>query len=339
MNARSENRHSDKHLPYLDGWRGIAIICVLCGHFTSIGALGGIGVSVFFVLSGLLMSRILFVERTPLHLFYRRRFARIVPVFWLYLSVVFFGGWLFLDQFSLTEFLSTALFLRSYFPDTSIDKSSVPIGHIWSLNVEEHCYILLSLLSLLAIRFGEASARIVLSICAAMCVVFFVFYKYYPPVAQTPFNMRTEVAAFPLLFSCSLFLWARKYQFKVPSAVPLISFLGAFGIAFFATSFFAKIVGTAVLLAVSVNTLAVAPPWALALLSNSLLRWFGVCSYSIYLWHEIFYFFQPHTTAWPYYGIFAVGSTLLIASGSFYFFENPLRKRLSGRPDSVRNVS
>jgi len=339
MSSKTGNPKLTKHIPYLDGWRGTAIICVLCGHFSGVDALGGLGVSIFFVLSGFLMSRILFVERIPLRVFYRRRFARIVPVFWLYLVVVFLGGWIFLHRFNLAEMLSTAVFFRTYWPETSIAKSDVPIEQIWSLNVEEHCYIVLSLLSLLAIRFGESRARFVLTVCSALCILFFVFYKYYPPVAQSQFNYRTEVAALPLLLSCSVFLWARRHSFKVHRVVPLGCFLGAFGVALFSTSVFASYVGTAVLLAVSVNTLSVAPPWALAVLSNPVLRWFGVCSYSIYLWQQIFYFFQPHAANWPYFGIFAVGSTLLIASGSFYFFERPMREWLSGSPATVKIAS
>jgi len=47
MNIKSKNRQSTTHLPYLDGWRGIAIICVLIGHFGNVHQIAGIGVSVF----------------------------------------------------------------------------------------------------------------------------------------------------------------------------------------------------------------------------------------------------------------------------------------------------
>lgn len=330
-----ENRNSAIHLPYLDGWRGIAIICVLLGHFSNLLPMGGFGVSVFFVLSGFLMSRILFIEKLPLNIFYRRRLARIIPAFWLYLVVVFFGGWLFLSEFDLAEFLSTALFLRTYFPETSIFRSSVPIGHVWSLNVEEHCYMLLSLFSLLVVRFGEFPARMALTVSSILCVVFFVFYKYHPPVAQTWFINRTEVAALPLLLSCAIFLWAQKYSIKVSSAIPLLSFLGAFGIAVFSTSVLIKFVGISVLLAVSINTLAMAPKWTLSILSNPILRWFGVCSYSIYLWQQVFYFLGPYAKHWDYYNVFAVTLTLMTAACSFYFFEKPLRKWLTESPAKV----
>src|SRR5437868_7217872 len=72
--------------PSLDGWRAMAILLMLDAHFTRIGPLhlglsqaGRLGVDVFFCLSGLLMSRLLFEKRMSLGLFYKRRFSRVYP--------------------------------------------------------------------------------------------------------------------------------------------------------------------------------------------------------------------------------------------------------------------
>jgi peptidoglycan/LPS O-acetylase OafA/YrhL len=90
------------------------------------------------------------------------------------------------------------------------------------------------------------------------------------------------------------------------------------------------------LLAVSMNTLNMAPSWVLKALSNSILRWFGVCSYSIYIWQQVFYFLGRYARDYEYYRVLAVILTLLVASCSFYFFERPLRKWLVGRPLKLR---
>jgi len=227
------------------------------------------------------------------------------------------------------EFASTALLLRTYFPETGIFQSYLPLGHIWSLNVEEHSYILLSLFSLAATRFGERSARIALTVSSALCLVFFVFYKYYPPAAQSAFYLRTEVAAFPLLLSCTIFLWHNKFPIPIASAVPLLSLLGAIVLAAASTSFVLSFLGVSILLAISVNTLSFAPSWVLTALSNPILRWFGICSYSMYLWQQLFYFLG--TRRFDDYGIISPLLVLLVASCSFYFFEQPMRARLSGR--------
>jgi len=315
------------HLLYLDGWRGIAIICVLFGHFSRFEQLGGIGVMVFFVLSGILMSQILFVDKMPLRLFYRRRLARIVPVFWLYIAVVFTAGGLAFNQFSSEELLSSALFLRTYFPNSDIFHAAIPIHHLWSLNVEEHSYLYLSLLSLAALHWGERSARIILTVSSALCLAAFAYYKFHPPAAQSAFYLRTEVAAFPLLLSCALFLWLRRWPVAIPAYLPVVSFLAAFAIVAVSSSVFLGFVGISVLLAVSVNTLHVAPAQVLKFLSSRTLRWFGVCSYSIYIWQQPFFFLRRYSS-WEYASPAGCIAALVVASGSFYLFENPVRKWL-----------
>ncbi|OIR07134.1 O-acetyltransferase OatA [mine drainage metagenome] len=315
------------HLPYLDGWRGIAILCVLLGHFSPYEEMGGIGVTVFFVLSGILMSQILFVDQMPLRLFYRRRLARIVPVFWLYIIVVFTVGALALNHFSTEELISSALFLRTYFPDSDIFHAAIPIHHLWSLNVEEHSYLFLSLLGLVALRFGERQARIVLSVSSLLCLVTFAYYKFHPPAAHSAFYLRTEVAAFPLLLSSALFMWFRRWPLAIPVYLPVASFLAAFALVAWSPSVFLGFVGISVLLALSVNTLHAAPVPVLEFLSGRILRWFGVCSYSIYIWQQPFFFLRRYSS-WEYASLAGCIAALVLASASFYLFENPVRKRL-----------
>ena len=66
---------------YLDGWRGLAIGILLIGHFFPVPGinLGAVGVNLFFVLSGWLMARLLFVQQVSSASFYRRRISRIFP--------------------------------------------------------------------------------------------------------------------------------------------------------------------------------------------------------------------------------------------------------------------
>ena len=325
--AAGSARSGRPHLPYLDGWRGIAIICVLIGHFSRFGHMGDIGVTIFFVLSGILMSNILFVEQMPLRLFYRRRLARIVPVFWLYIATAFAAGYLALKQFSVEEFVSSALFMRTYFPNSDIFRAAIPIHHLWSLNVEEHSYLFLSLLSLPALRWGERPARLVLSVSSVLCLFAFAYYKYHPPASQSPFYLRTEAAAFPLISSCALFLWLRRLPVEVPKFVPVLTFLAAFAVAASSNSVFFGFVTVSLLLAISVNTLHVAPAAVLDMLSARTLRWFGVCSYSIYLWQQPFFFMRRYFS-WEYSNLAGCLAALIVASASYYLFESPLRKRL-----------
>ena len=140
-------------IDYLDGWRGLAISLVLCAHFLPESRLvdsGQLGVNVFFSLSGFLMSNILFVKRTPIPTFYRHRISRICPVFFLFVASIYFAGWCFGRSNSWVEIISTATFLRTYFPvPPTIWRSDLPIGHLW-LNAEEHCYVILSVVAFFA---------------------------------------------------------------------------------------------------------------------------------------------------------------------------------------------
>ena len=86
-----------RHIPYLDGWRGIAIIAVLYCHFGNrdYANIGAFGVMMFFVLSGFLMSQLLFVKRVAFVDFMLRRCSRILPTFWLFILVIWgYARWL-----------------------------------------------------------------------------------------------------------------------------------------------------------------------------------------------------------------------------------------------------
>jgi peptidoglycan/LPS O-acetylase OafA/YrhL len=309
----------------------MAIICVLLDHFFGFHPLGSAGVTAFFVLSGLLMSGILFIDKTPLSTFYRRRIARIFPVFWLYIAVVFFGGWITRQTFNANEFIACALFLRTYFPTSSIFKAELPIHHLWSLNVEEHSYILLSLMAVVAARFGEKLLRNVLVAGAATAVLLFVFYKHFPPASESPFILRSEVAAFPLLLSASILMWNRlKGSMNAHPAVSPISLVLAFAATLLVSSVFLGFVLASLFFAVSINTLSTSSKWMRIALEMRLLRWLGVCSYSIYIWQQPFYFLRGYWS-FPYSNIAGVTLTMIVAVSSFYFFERPLRAFLSGR--------
>ena len=109
---------STLRIPEWDGWRGLAILLVLVGHFTFSKWVWEerMGVDVFFVLSGMLMSNILFVDRMPLKDFYIRRFSRIIPGLVVFLlgavSVSLLVGY----EFHPVEFFASLFFVRTYFP-------------------------------------------------------------------------------------------------------------------------------------------------------------------------------------------------------------------------------
>lgn len=311
------------HLPYLDGWRGVAILLVLMHHFAGFDA-GQTGVQVFFVLSGKLMSQVLFVDRIPLNVFYRRRVARVFPVFYLYIAFVGVAAWIEAPSRPPTELIYTATFLRTYLPGSSIWDLVLPTGHIWSLNVEEHSYVVLSLVALVAVRRGPRTAQIALPLLTLGCLAAYAYYSHRPPPpSASPAMLRTECAAFALLLSAALHLRIRhpshkQFWLALSLVVPLFS-LHIYGA--WADNPI-KLVLLPAALALLINTLSAAPKIFLSWLSAPWLRWFGVVSFSLYVWQQAFLWLsmRGHLSQ-------AQGCLLAIAVGSlsYYYFEAPMR--------------
>lgn len=326
----SSARPEASHIGYLDGWRGIAILLVLADHFFGLPT-GYVGVALFFALSGRLMSDILFVRRMPLRTFYRRRVARILPLFWLYVVTTFIFGAVVFREFHWTSFLATMVFLRTYWPARNIFTSYIPIGHLWTLNIEEHCYLFLSLIALAVA--SRRKALTMLLAASALCLTLFLAYKLLHFRPASPYLLRSEVAAFPLVIAAAAYLFTVVRPIRVRPLVPVAALTFTVGASFLVSSYFFFYFVGSVLLALSVVTLPQAPAWFLHLLSSRLLRWFGVCSYSIYMWQQIFWFSGRFFKEYhEFYRYIAIAVTLGISAASFYFYESPLRAWLSGKP-------
>jgi len=167
------NHHSATELyrrnPSLDVFRGVAVLMVICHHYASTNAsflhIGGIGVDLFFVLSGFLISGLLFSElkqcgKIDLGRFFVRRGLKIYPAFYLFLLLT-----LPLAPKSGARITSEVLFLQSYAPHIW--------QHTWSLSVEEMFYIALPLLLIALEKFGRLHlipwiSLLISVLCAAM---------------------------------------------------------------------------------------------------------------------------------------------------------------------------
>lgn len=156
--------------PALDGIRGIAILLVVLGHASPLlRAAGAIGVTLFFALSGFLITTLLLEEhagagRVNLLRFYERRARRLLPAFAAYLAVVS------LLSLALGAALITPGAVVSAVTYTfnwwMIAKDSVPIAtmHLWSLAVEEQFYLVWPLVLIACARFGR---RWLIGMCLA----------------------------------------------------------------------------------------------------------------------------------------------------------------------------
>jgi peptidoglycan/LPS O-acetylase OafA/YrhL len=304
-----------RHIGYLDGWRGLAIGMVLIAHFCPIPGveLGRFGVDLFFALSGLLMAGILFERRTPIAEFYRRRVARIFPAFLVFLVLVLTISALLGNPTSWRHTLGLLTFTRAYMTPDIWQTHGVPVGHMWSLAVEEHSYVLLSIAaSIAALRSGRTLIALGLSTFLAVII-----YRHFDHSVDAHFLLRTECAAGGLLLSAGYRLLKPR---SVPSWAPVIALLLTPLCYLDGTHWLLRVVVPPFLLAFAVNHLDAAASWVTRMLETTWLRWLGIVSYSVYLWQQPFYMYQQYM---PFHAaaLLAVGA----GAASFYWLEQPVR--------------
>lgn len=320
---KAEADSSTGHLSYLDGWRGIAIALVLESHFLNIIPLatGRMGVDVFFCLSGFLMSGLLFIKKQRLIVFYKRRISRILPAFFLFVTVIYIFANLKDIEFGSADVVSTFLFIRTYFPiGSGIWDSNIPIGHLWSLNIEEHCYIFMSLMVIFwRLRRHEG---LLLIATGSTCIVIGFIYVKMGSEAPSWGALGTEVAASHLLISAGYRLFREKHDFKVPRYFPLVAI-------FLLPFCYSNIVpwwGSTLLspfiLSFAINHLSETYDWFKSTLANPVLKNLGIWSFSLYLWQQPFY---AHKSEFLGGSLTALTVAFAISLLFYYVWEQPIR--------------
>jgi len=308
----------------------MAILFLLLGHFFPLPGInfGAIGVALFFVLSGLLMSRLLFAQQVPLGQFYQRRISRIFPAVIVFLGVLVGSRLLLGQRVDWAEVAAAALFINNYTGGVT-GAEAMPFGHFWSLCVEEHSYILLSLLALAARRQLARPTTLLGAAALAAGLTGISYCLLFKGSELWRMSMRTEMAAFGLL--CSAALGVALQRRTLPriagaACLPLV----ALGIVlhWWSVPPVFGLVAAALAFALAIHVLAVAPPALHAVLAARPLRLLGLWSFSVYVWQQPFYLLSKYHGMAP-----ALGVTLALACGiaSFYLVEQPCRTWLNRR--------
>jgi peptidoglycan/LPS O-acetylase OafA/YrhL len=352
-----------RYLPALDGLRALAVLAVIAYHVQLGWASGGLlGVGVFFTLSGYLITDLLVGQwqaHGGLRLgdFWLRRARRLLPALFLMLAVV--TAWVELSNpaelATLRGDVGAALLYVSnwwvifhhvsYF--AAIGPPS-PLGHLWSLAVEEQFYLLWPLLLWAGLRWlgRRRLIGIVLFLAAASAVAMGLLYQ--PGADPTRVYDGTDTRAFQLLLGAALALaWPRLRPRLAggPTALRRLDAGGAAGLAVIAALVFATGQSTSFLYQGGMVLLSLATVAVLAAASvqgtrvaRTLgwgpLRWLGVRSYGIYLWHyPVIALTTPATR--PGFDLprasLQVTATILVAALSWRFVEEPIRHGWLGR--------
>lgn len=362
----SENSES-KRMPYLDGLRGYSILTVLVLH--SIQTIqsrtpsswlkpfdhawlkplnmffgnGNLGVQIFFVLSGFLITTLLFRElsatgRISLSQFYKRRFARIFPAAYFYIVVVSVLALFHWIPIGWKPILAASAFCWNYAMPLHLIQSKQDLGvfnHFWTLALEEQFYFFwpgcLVLLGMRRARFVAITAVIVVPIVRVIT------YALAPSLhSPLPYMFQTAVdtifwgAIAAYVYSKGLhrvyfakrwanwamFGWAVFTIFGLPALGEHVKGLGRFVVPTTDGIFAAMLI----LWLLSGDT-----GFVRRILEWRPLCWLGLLSYSIYIWQQIFI---TEISPLQLNLLLGLPLALLVATISYYWIEAPLRSRI-----------
>jgi peptidoglycan/LPS O-acetylase OafA/YrhL len=321
---------AQEQLKYLDGWRGMAIAFLLLGHFFPIPGVnfGAIGVNLFFVLSGHLMANLLFVQETPIPVFYRRRISRILPAHLVFIALVCVAFALSGQPVDMKEAVTALFFLNNYW--ISIEGSGhtqMPFGHIWSLAVEEHTYVVLATVAIMCRR-KLVSAQTAVGVLVLVTVAFSAIYFIVdPPRLLFTYWLHTETAAFGIVFSAWLTVTTGWRRFIVAGhAVPPLLMAAGIGMHWWSVPLIVQRPIAIALFALALHVLIATPSVSRSFLSMAPWRLLGLWSFSLYLWQQPFYLLSRNGEMNPLVGL---GWALCCGLVSFHLVEAPVRRYMN----------
>jgi peptidoglycan/LPS O-acetylase OafA/YrhL len=338
----------EKRIRGFDGLRGLAVTGVIVSHITPNHLAGGwIGVDVFFVLSGYLITSLLAGEwertgRIALVPFYLRRALRLYPPLILMVAVCAPWAGLFGNRATASGYLLTAAVALTYMSDIAIVVTGTTLGgflHTWSLAVEEHFYLLWPAVLLLALRRRSDALRwAAIGSAASLALLLTTVHTSEGGHAPRLF-FAPQTRAYELLLGCVVALWSQRRGGIAARTGTAGSYAGGTALVGLFTFISLNPHSTARHVEVAASGLAAAlvvggvaasqnAPLTTCLEAGPL-RWLGRVSYGAYLYH-----IPALSLTWHYLGdsevaaiLVAVPVTLALAGLSFRYVERPLAAR------------
>jgi len=342
----SVNGKTFEYRAYIDGLRAIAVLAVLFYH-ADIGCRGGfIGVDVFFVLSGYLITGLILKEmdggRFRIVEFWERRICRILPALFVVVLASLIAGWFLflpidfkkLGQSAIAQaLLASNVYFWMYSGYFELAAEVKPLLHTWSLAVEEQFYLLFPLLLMGCKRFPRKVLIPVFLLIGGISFGLSVYYSYFRPSANF-YLLPTRawelligafLAAVPvqrasskwlteslswgglLAILCAVFFYNSKTRF--PGVAALL-----------------PCAGTALIIWANKRTLTSAGK----LLAARPVVFIGLTSYSLYLWHWPVLVFYKYSALNPLslsQRLLLLFASAVLAVLSWKFVETPFRKR------------
>lgn len=289
--------HSLKYNKSLDGLRGVAISLVLLFHiYPKYFSFGYVGVDVFFILSGYLITKIIYTKLESnlfsFAEFYRNRVRRIFPAMIIVVFSSFILGYIFLFPYEFLELLrnlKSSLFfyqnlrLISEIGYWDIEAQLKPMVHFWSLSIEEQFYLLWPLLvwCMYRLKIDIFKGLLIVSLCFMIFPQFLEIDKFYHSLARF-----WELSLGGLVFSIE---YKKAFNRYVEKIAPFSMYLFVIAILFslhnvefnFLKTFIITVTTGFLVLSLSKKGIHH------KVLSSSILVFLGLISYPLYLWHYI----------------------------------------------------
>ncbi|MEN9884656.1 MAG: hypothetical protein RLZZ420_1873 [Bacteroidota bacterium] len=322
-----------------DGIRGIAVLMVMLlhAHF-QLGKGGAIGVDIFFVLSGFLITQNLLDDyvsngNISMKKFWLKRFFRLFPPFFVLLISIFILSFYIEDvklkNAVLIEIRDSFLYLSNFSWFWSDHNDNRILGHTWSLSVEQQFYIVWPLFLYGIIRFVQKKWVFVMLLIVFLSLSFFKHSRYSSEIFK---SIYFESIFIGCMFSIAVWnRWITNYRhsFLAFLSFVLICVVGLFGFDFFKyfslTGYVFLLVPLAVIL-ILINCMSLDNSWINNILSFKPLVYIGSISYGLYLWHiPVFRLFKWYSNSPPYISfILKFILTFIIASLSYFLLEKKM---------------
>lgn len=336
------------HRPALDGVRGIAIALVLASHaWAAAGSAGGVGVTMFFALSGFLITTLLLEElddtgRISLRAFYVRRARRLLPALAAFLGVlVLLSLGLWFPLVTAQNVAAVATYSTNWVMIAQ-DAGMPRLNHLWSLAVEEQFYLLWPLLVIATARFGGRRALTALCVVGAVYAIVMRIVLWEAGASAARIYYATDLRADSLLVGCLLAIVMHRSRERrsLPvlagvALLPLVPLLAVQG-------------GARWLIAPAVTPFAAAVLiWCVAQgpgvgwLQQRWLVLLGRRSYAVYLWHSLFMVTLAPLLPLHHWVTVAVGlvATWGAALVSWRFVEEPFLRNTSLKVKGISGCS
>lgn len=340
----------NRYVPFLDGFRGYAILLVIFGHFyRDLIKIAQFGVTLFFFVSGFLITKLLIFEynkakKINIKEFYLRRIFRLYPalVFMLIVCCVMiytYGYPIIFTDIIAGLFYFTNYYLVYFSPILPANNYPLVSGILWSLSVEEHFYFLFPFLFI--VLFSERNKKFLYFLCVLLIaflgirILTIAGSSDVTKVAKEIY-FTTHCRADSILYGCLSSLLI--YRYNSTWYINALShrsywFLGIIlllSIEIFPSIYFQKTLkyslqGIGFSLIIPAFLFSFKQGILRKLVENKLIIFIGKLSYSLYLFHWVaramtnLYFTEKNV----YWYLFGISATLILSLVSFYFVEKP----------------